>query len=266
MKACVTHATEVIHARYSEPLRLNDLAEEVFVSPFHFSRVFSRSTGLTPGRYLSAVRMFEAKRLLVTTAMTVSDVVCSVGYSSVGTFTSKFARTVGMSPSEYRDPSLRGRILAIGPRFRQMPDIGLARGATELRYRGGAARPAMPVTVRLRMPIGPATSMNLVVGVFSGRAPQSGPVAFVQTDGAARAEATIPDVPPGCWTIMAVAQRRLPDGQDDYLVGVADTMVVPTVRGAGPTEVRMRTPLVTDVPFAVLLDPQSDGRAVDVAA
>jgi len=55
----------------------------MFVSPFHFSRIFAKTVGLTPGRYLTALRLFEAKRLLLSTSLTVSDVVCSVGYSSV---------------------------------------------------------------------------------------------------------------------------------------------------------------------------------------
>ncbi len=92
MHQAVQRTIESMHARYSEPITLADLASEVFVSPFYFSRIFAKATGVTPCRYLTAVRLFEAKRLLLTTGMTVSDIVCSVGYSSVGTFTSRFTR------------------------------------------------------------------------------------------------------------------------------------------------------------------------------
>jgi AraC family transcriptional regulator len=71
-------------------------------SKFHFSRVFQRVTGVSPGRFLSAMRLQEAKRLLVVTSLTVTDISHRVGYSSVGTFSSRFRNSVGVSPTTYR--------------------------------------------------------------------------------------------------------------------------------------------------------------------
>jgi AraC family transcriptional regulator len=71
-------------------------------SKFHFSRMFQRVTGVSPGRFLSALRLQEAKQLLVSTSFNVSDISLRVGYTSVGTFSSRFTRSVGLSPTTYR--------------------------------------------------------------------------------------------------------------------------------------------------------------------
>ncbi|MFD0592037.1 helix-turn-helix domain-containing protein [Catellatospora coxensis] len=71
-------------------------------SKFHFSRMFQRVTGLSPGRFLSALRLQQAKQLLVTTSFNVSDISLRVGYTSVGTFSTRFTRSVGLSPTIYR--------------------------------------------------------------------------------------------------------------------------------------------------------------------
>ena len=128
----------------------------MFVSPFHFSRMFAKATGVTPGRYLTAVRLFEAKRLLLTTSLTVSDIVCSVGYSSVGTFTSRFTRAVGMTPTQYREPEVGELLVALAPNFRGLPSLrtlrAAGRGCASLRSGDGVinGRMEMPRARRTR--------------------------------------------------------------------------------------------------------------------
>lgn len=68
--------------RYAEPINLDDLAASIFFTLFHFSVTFRKETRLSPGRYLTAVRVFEAKRLLLTTSMSVADMVTSVGFGA----------------------------------------------------------------------------------------------------------------------------------------------------------------------------------------
>lgn len=60
-------------------------------------------TTTTPSRFLTALRMAEAKRLLVDMKLTVTEVCDTVGYASLGTFTTQFSRHVGLSPSRYRN-------------------------------------------------------------------------------------------------------------------------------------------------------------------
>lgn len=174
MQPAIQKAIAMMHQRYSEPLTLNHLAAEVFVSPFHFSRVFSRATGVTPGRYLTAVRLFAAKRLLLTTSMTVSDIVCGVGYSSVGTFTSRFTRLVGITPTSYRDPRVGDLLVAVSPDFQRLPPFGALRQAGD-----AAAEPTGNATIRARIqfPAG-VRGGEVLVGVFADIIPQCAPVAF----------------------------------------------------------------------------------------
>ncbi|WUH89151.1 AraC family transcriptional regulator [Streptomyces sp. NBC_00433] len=102
MEYIVQRAVAVIRDKYGEPLTLDELARMVLVSKFHFLRSFRRTTGVTPGRFLSAVRLAEAKRLLLDTSLKVSDISAQVGYSSIGSFTRRFTESVGLPPTQYR--------------------------------------------------------------------------------------------------------------------------------------------------------------------
>lgn len=102
MEYIVQRAVAVIREKYGEPLTLDELARMVLVSKFHFLRSFRRTTGVTPGRFLSAVRLAEAKRLLLDTSLKVSDISAQVGYSSIGSFTRRFTESVGLPPTQYR--------------------------------------------------------------------------------------------------------------------------------------------------------------------
>ena len=94
--------------RYADPLSLDEIADSAILSKFYFSRVFRSLTGTSPGRFLSAIRLFRAKNLLLETEMSVTEVAYAVGYNSLGTFTSRFTRSVGASPGRYRTMSLAG--------------------------------------------------------------------------------------------------------------------------------------------------------------
>ncbi|MFJ6195024.1 helix-turn-helix transcriptional regulator [Micromonospora sp. NPDC092111] len=85
-----------------EPLTIDDLARTALFSKFHFSRLFQRVTGVSPGKFLSAMRLQEAKQLLVSTSLNVIDISHLVGYNSVGTFSTRFTSSVGVSPTAYR--------------------------------------------------------------------------------------------------------------------------------------------------------------------
>lgn len=83
-------------------LTLAEMAEAAGTSPFHFIRVFRSVTGLAPRGFLAALRLEEAKRLLVTTRLSVTDVCYEVGYDSLGTFSARFTRLVGVPPGEFQ--------------------------------------------------------------------------------------------------------------------------------------------------------------------
>lgn len=98
----VERVIDTMRGNPSTELTLDDMARIAHFSKFHFTRVFQRLTGMSPRRFLSAVRLQEAKRLLTTTELTVADISLRVGYHSIGTFSARFARSVGLTPTAYR--------------------------------------------------------------------------------------------------------------------------------------------------------------------
>jgi AraC-like DNA-binding protein len=98
----IASAKDVIDARYAEPLDVPTLARVARLSPAHFSREFRRAFDVSPHRYLAARRMGAAAELLRTTERPVGEICRAVGLRSVGSFTTRFTRTFGLSPSAYR--------------------------------------------------------------------------------------------------------------------------------------------------------------------
>ncbi|OEJ37952.1 helix-turn-helix domain-containing protein [Streptomyces agglomeratus] len=93
---------EGIRGRYSEDLSLCTLADMARLSPFHMARIFRQETGLPPARFLAAVRQEVAKRKLLYTSDRIADISVQVGYSSLGSFTTRFTKSVGVSPGRFR--------------------------------------------------------------------------------------------------------------------------------------------------------------------
>jgi len=95
-------ARDVADRNYAEPLDLAALASAAGVSKYHFLRCFAAEYGETPMQYLSRRRIERATDLLRATNLTVTEVCNLVGFSSLGSFSTRFRELVGMSPSEYQ--------------------------------------------------------------------------------------------------------------------------------------------------------------------
>lgn len=91
-----------MYSSFGASRTLREMAGTAFMSQFHFVRVFGSITGSSPMRFLNSIRIQEAKRLLVVSDESVTDVSFSTGYSSVGTFTRTFTEYVGVSPTSFR--------------------------------------------------------------------------------------------------------------------------------------------------------------------
>ncbi|HEX5407537.1 MAG TPA: AraC family transcriptional regulator [Pseudonocardiaceae bacterium] len=250
MLMAVEKAISSIHERYDGPITLNELAAEVYVSPFHFSRMFARITGVTPGRYLTAVRLFEAKRLLLTTSMTVSDIVCTVGYSSVGTFTSRFTRAVGMTPTQYRDPAVADLLIALSPTYQRIPSFDAITAAgidcAKPQQSGGA------LLGQLELPEG--RRWRTLVGVFADPVPQAGPVAFSALTHTGSTELIINNIPRGEWTVIAAAESvGDPAVPADFMIGTVRTPLTVTHDETVTVDIAMRTRRPADPPIAITL-------------
>src|SRR4051795_5843729 len=95
-------AKDLADARYVEPLDVDDLARAAGLSRAHFSHEFRRAFGEPPHAYLLTRRLERAAALLRTTDRSVAEICFSVGLRSVGSFTTSFTRTYGVSPTAYR--------------------------------------------------------------------------------------------------------------------------------------------------------------------
>lgn len=92
-----------ISRRLDEHISLRQMAALAYLSPYHFHRIFRLATGIPPGRFLAALRIDEAKRLLVSSDLSVTEISLAVGYHSLSTFSSQFSRLVGLSPRSLRN-------------------------------------------------------------------------------------------------------------------------------------------------------------------
>jgi AraC family transcriptional regulator len=251
---CVERTVESMHENLGEPLTVDDLARTAMFSKFHFSRVFQKLTGLSPVRFLSALRIEEAKRLLRTTSMTVADISHEVGYNSVGTFSTRFHTSVGMSPREYR----RGE--ATAPAVQEAP----AQPTTSsTRISGHVVRPE------------PDWCGPVFLGVFPTPLLEGTPVASTVL---ARCGAfSLPAVPPGTWYVLAQATAQ--NGEATAEPAIYTACHGPVELHAGITalaEVRLRPrslmdpPTLLEIPAAVTRPwtqvELADDAAADIAA
>ncbi|SEB00046.1 helix-turn-helix domain-containing protein [Rubrimonas cliftonensis] len=93
---------ELMHARFSEDISLDDLASEARLSPFHFARMFKQSLGVPPRVYLTRLRVEKACELLEQTELSITEIALEVGYSSNQVLARVFLKHMRVSPSDYR--------------------------------------------------------------------------------------------------------------------------------------------------------------------
>ncbi|MBW8802867.1 MAG: AraC family transcriptional regulator [Catenulispora sp. 13_1_20CM_3_70_7] len=243
MQIAVERAIEIMWDRYNEPLSLSDMADAAILSRFHFSRVFRSLTGTSPCRFLAAVRLAKAKDILLQSSMNVTDIAYEVGYNSLGTFTSRFTRSVGVSPGRYRQLSATGMP---APLPIVVPG---ARGVV----RGLVALPDTDVPLRV------------YIGAFDSPIAQGMPVAcdVLDSPGPFRLDG----VPDGHWYVRAAAvpMRDVdprPWARKPLFVGAIEPVV--GRRGVVDADVELHPVGPLDLPVLVAL-PELDGSALPVA-
>ena len=101
-EATVAAAVRLMDERFSEPLRVEQVAASVFLSPDRFTEVFARTMGRTPRDYIRHLRVECARRLLETTSLPVSEVGQQAGFGEAAYFTRVFRAATGRTPTEYR--------------------------------------------------------------------------------------------------------------------------------------------------------------------
>lgn len=226
--AAVVRVIERMRGELASPLSLSDLATTGLFSPFHFHRMFRLATTMTPARFLAALRMAQARRLLLHSGLTVAAIGSRVGYTSIGTFTTQFTRLVGESPLRFRE-LVRG--LGDRPIGEMLATAGFAAPASlshpygltvvELRREDDAGMPkTWCVAARSRamwLDRAPA------VGEYEAR------VLLIDAR-ATPTDALVDDVP------------------GSYLTGAATLRLSPSGQLGGPAEIALRPPRLTDPP------------------
>lgn len=95
-------ARDHIDRHFAEPIDLETLADVAGISKYHFQRLFTATYGRSPASYLTERRVERAQDLLRATNLTVTEVCHAVGFSSLGSFSSRFRAVVGESPSAFQ--------------------------------------------------------------------------------------------------------------------------------------------------------------------
>lgn len=101
--AHLRRARDHIDRHYPEQLDLDQIAAVAGVSKFHFARCFEATYGETPMRYLTRRRIERAQDLLRVANLTVTEICMVVGFASLGSFSARFSRLVGETPTAYRN-------------------------------------------------------------------------------------------------------------------------------------------------------------------
>jgi len=226
-----------------EPLTLRQLARIGYASPYHFIRNFRRITGIPPAQFLCALRLDAAKRMLTETQKKVIDICYEVGYTSVGTFTRRFADVLGMSP-------VRLRRLA-GSRSIPLPGFQLA-GSTSSQVEQGA-----PLTGYIQAPRD--FQGVIAVGLFTTRMPQGKPVSCALLRGGGMYQ--LEGAPEGDFYLFAVGLKE-PAGASVYfdysaaLRGGGHAIRISGGSIQGPTSLELRPPSPFDPPLLLVLPAQ----------
>lgn len=102
----MAEAISYINEHFQSDLPLEKLAAEANMSPFHFSRVFTKETGITPHQYLIKTRLSAAKYLLKSTETSIKNIAFSIGFNSESSFCTTFKKWENVTPSQYRQEIL----------------------------------------------------------------------------------------------------------------------------------------------------------------
>lgn len=225
IEAAVRSMTE----RLAGTFLLSDMARRAGMSEFHFCRTFHAVTGIPPKRFLAALRLSHATRLLLTSEASVLEICLSVGYSSLGTFVRRFTELAGVSPRAVR---------RLAPAAHRVFDA--VSEAPALPSCGGA----YPVEIE-----SPETFSGMViVGVFPDAIPQGSPHCWAMLP--SRGRTSIHTLAPRCWIFAA----GFPSGDDPVrclLEGRWMRASAPAT--ASSTRLSLRAARITDPPLVFMV-------------
>lgn len=83
-------------------LDLKSIAQALYISPFHLSRVFNRLTGMSIVDFILDARLYEAEKLLLQTNLSITEVAIHTGFNDSAYFSTCFKNKTGVTPGKYR--------------------------------------------------------------------------------------------------------------------------------------------------------------------
>jgi len=243
----VERVISTMHQRLDQNFSLEEMADIAYMSPFHFNRIFRQLTGVPPCQFMSALRLESARRLLLTTKLSVTDVCFEVGYNSLGTFIRRFTGLLGLSPRSMRrlagsPASLPARLAAPEP-------------VAELR----ALRPGLSGRISAPADFGGA----IFIGLFEDPIPQGRPIgcAVLGTPGAFR----VAPVPDGSYHLFAAGLTGFGEAGGLFLYETAlraggQRILLRDGRTEDPADLELRQALPTDPPILMTFPAWTDRK------
>lgn len=114
----IAEAIEYIREHFKDQPNLDEVAEKVHLSPFHFQRLFSEWAGTSPKKFLQYISLEHAKKLLKENQASISETAYETGLSGTSRLHDLFVRIEGMTPAEYKNG---GKNLAVNYSFAESP-------------------------------------------------------------------------------------------------------------------------------------------------
>src|ERR1700760_2673238 len=99
----IAEAINYIKLNFKEQPNLDDVAEQVHLSPFHFQRLFTDWAGVSPKKFLQYLSLEHAKGILKDKQATLFDTAYETGLSGTGRLHDLFVNLEGMTPAEYKN-------------------------------------------------------------------------------------------------------------------------------------------------------------------
>ena len=236
----VERVIRMMHDRLDEPLTLHEMSRIAYISPYHLNRIFRHITGIPPTQFLYALRLETAKRLLLTTNTSVTNVCFDVGYNSLGTFIRRFTGLVGLSPSRFRSLARHASESLSMPTTTQ---FDMAAAATSATVSGRVTAPEW-------------FAGTIFVGLFTTPIPQGAPIfgTVIQQPGPYH----VPAVADGVYYILAAGLARSKDLREYFLYettlrGGGQPILIRNGIVEGSTDLSLRPPQAFDPPILVTL-------------
>lgn len=98
----IVEAKKFIAENYMNDIELKDIANFVYLSPIYFHKLFSKIVGTTPHEYLINERLSQAKKMLLSTDMSIVSIATKCGFNSQSYFNYLFKKEMGMTPKHYK--------------------------------------------------------------------------------------------------------------------------------------------------------------------